>query len=128
MKQFRLLHGTGEGGHFVRTSDHEKRLQLMRDAISSGVGGIDCDPETVAVWPEEQESAARAELARHRCTYRVEQAFHGKIITADEWVLAYGEVDEDGWLDEEGMDYAEPEFIDPDYRPDLECDSWSDDE
>ena len=115
MRQIRLMHGTGEGQHFVRTTDHEKRIQLMRDAVSSGVGGIDCDPETVKIWPEDQEAAARAELARHRCTYRIEQAFAGKIVTADEWALAFGDVDGDGGFDEDGMDYAEPEYIDPDY-------------
>lgn len=128
MKQFKLMHGTGEGKHLVSTADHEKRLQLMRDAFSSGVGGIDCDPDVIKTWPEDQESAARAELARHRCTYRIEQAFSATIVTADEWALAVGEVDEDGFFEEAGMYYADADYIDPDYRQELECDDMAKDD
>lgn len=128
MKQFRLMHGTGEGKHLVRTADHKKRLQLMRDAFSSGVGGIDCDPDIIKTWSEDQESAARAELARHRCTYRVEQAFSGMIVMADEWALSVGEVDEDGCFEEEDMFYAEAEYIDPDYRQELEYENMTEDD
>lgn len=113
MKEFRLLHGTGESRHLLKTCDPDQIKQAMLATATAGVGGIDCDPETVATWPEEQEAAARAELARHRCTYRVEQGHVGKLITADEWALAFGEVDEDGWLGEESMDYAEPDYILP---------------
>lgn len=75
-----LIHGTGE-------------IKEKGDAVL----GIDNNAAEVKRWTMEQIGEAKAELAKHRCTYHESKTFIGStVIQADEWALQYCECDEDG--------------------------------
>lgn len=62
--------------------------------------------ESEKQWPVSQATAAYAELAEHRCSYTVEQGFHGELISAEEWALEFFQEDEEG--EEEPTGSMEP--------------------
>lgn len=63
------------------------------------VFGENSDPEEVKRWGIEHEAEARAELAKHKCTYN-----SGYYWDIEEYALEYCECDEDGGF-VEGSDY-----------------------
>lgn len=58
--------------------------------------GIDNNAKEVCRWEMSEIEAAKAELAKHRCTYRKISAVVGTVVQADEWALEFCECDEDG--------------------------------
>lgn len=86
----RLLHGD------ERLTNYEFKEYAEHDAI----WGNDRDPEEVMRWPIDQEDLAKAELAKHLCTYSRGVSLH----FIEEWALEYFEAGEDGEF-VEGSDF-----------------------
>lgn len=81
---------------------------VRRGKVSQGDSFIDqYDIGEVKRWSIDDEAAALAELAKHKCTY----SYKNGTVWADEWALEFFEADEDGEFvmgsDEE---YAVAEF------------------
>lgn len=64
------------------------------------IWGNDSTPEELNRWSIEQEQDARAELAKHSCTY-----VHGNVWDIEEYALEYCECNENGEF-VQGSDYV----------------------
>jgi hypothetical protein len=91
-----LLHGESRLNHF------EKKRFQKGDTIYG-----DCsNPSEIKHWSIDQEDEARAELAKHKCTYRQGIA----LFDAEEYALEFCERDEAGeFVEGSNFDFAEEE-------------------
>lgn len=64
------------------------------------IWGVDRDSEELKRWNIDQEDAAKAELAKYRCSY----SSNGVLTDIEEYALEYCKCDEDGEFIE-GSDY-----------------------
>lgn len=68
------------------------------------IWGNNADPQTIAKWSLDDKDAARAELAKRRCSYNEGEC----LVTITEFALEYCEFDEDGeWASGSDFDLAE---------------------
>jgi hypothetical protein len=73
--------------------------EYKRFSKGDTIFGIDSNPEELQRWSIEQEQDAKAELAKHNCTYS-----SGYVWDIEEYALEYCECDEDGEF-VEGSDF-----------------------
>lgn len=89
----------------IHSERNFSRSEVERGRISRD----DCflDPDEVKRWSIADEAVARAELAKHLCTYEYRRG----TVWADVWALEFFEADEDGEFVNGGdLDYAPEEF------------------
>lgn len=72
---------------YARLTESEYKKFEKGDTI----WGIDREPEEIKRWNIEDEAEAKAELAKHKCTYD-----GGNVWDIEEYALEYCECDEDG--------------------------------
>lgn len=82
-------------GEITLTNDEFKKFNK-----GDSIYGYDTDPEIVKTWSIEQESEAKKELAKYRCSYKS----NGHLHYIEEYSLDYCLCDEDGEF-VEGSDF-----------------------
>lgn len=70
------------------------------------IWGTDCNPEEIKRWKIEQAEEAKAELAKYRCSYKLD----GQLWHVEEYALEYCLTDDEGEF-VEGSDYDFAEEI-----------------
>lgn len=87
-----LKHGT------KRLTDNEYKKFSKGDTIF----GNDSHPDEIRCWDINQMDEAKAELAKHRCSYT-----HGNIWEIEEYALEYCEYDDDEFVSGSDFEFAE---------------------
>lgn len=80
--------------------------EMKRFEKGGTIWGNDSNPEEIKRWSIDQEAEARAELAKHHCSYQS----NGHMTWVEEYALEYCECDEDGeFIQGSDFDLAEDE-------------------
>lgn len=84
--------------------------ELIRQHQYDSLNGCDSNPIEEMRWSIDQEDLAKAELAKHACTYSL-ITNDTQLVDIDEWQLEYCECDEDGeFVSGSDLDYADGEW------------------
>lgn len=81
-----------EGWNRVRLIRGERCVKMHKFFKGCSIFGDWTDPKTIQEWPIEEVEAAKAELKKYKCSYRMRR----KYIDVTEYGLEYYDVDEDG--------------------------------